>query len=260
MPIVVWCFVIYHHWVSLLPRQPESPQFLIENFTWDWIYEPFSEDYPRFRAHIEYLREIFSSADHHIQTEPVCNPQKNACLTTFPVSRKPKTPAPQTRQRLGIPEHYHMVLVTMGGIPERFDGLRNLPCPNNISLVIPGGSNQIERTEHMVLLPHHSSFYHPDLVFASDAVVGKAGYSTTAETYSAGIPFGFIERPNFRESPVMSAFIQRQMSGFEIPASHFQEGSWIKLLPQFISIPRIQRLSPNGADQIAEFVQNLLTS
>lgn len=236
------------------------PSVLVENFTWDWIYEPFSEDYPRFRSHIKYLREIFSSADYHIQTEPVCAPQKNACLTTFPVSRKPKTTASKIRQQLGIPDHHYMVLVTMGGIPERFDGLRDLPYLNNISLVIPGGSDQIERIDHMVLLPHHSSFYHPDLVFASDAVVGKAGYSTTAEIFFAGIPFGFIERPNFRESPVMTAFIQRQMSGIRIPASHFQEGRWVQSLPQLISIPRIQRLSQNGADQIAGFIDNLLNS
>jgi hypothetical protein len=236
------------------------PSILIENFTWDWIYELYTAEYPRFRFHIEYLRKVFNSTDYHIQTEPVCNPQKTANLTTYPVSRKPKTPAIQIRRKLNIPDNHRMVLVTMGGIPERFSMLRNLSKLDGISLVIPGGSYQMQFTNHMVLLPHHSNFYHPDLVFASDAVVGKAGYSTTAEVYFAGAPFGFINRPNFRESPVLATFIQHQMAGFEIPSSLFQNGEWIEVIPQLISLPHIQRLSPNGAEQIAWYVQSLLNN
>ncbi len=234
------------------------PSVLIENFTWDWIYELYTIEYPRFRSHIEYLRKVFNSTDHHIQTEPVCNPKKTASLTTFPVSRKPKTPTHEIRRQLKIPDNHHMVLVTMGGIPERFDMLRDLPNLDGISLVIPGGSHQTEFTNHMVLLPHHSNFYHPDLVFASDAVIGKAGYSTIAEAYFAGVPFGFISRPNFRESSVLTAFIQHRMIGLKIPSSTFQNGNWVKAIPQLINLPHIERSSPNGADQVALYLQSLL--
>lgn len=236
------------------------PSVLVENFTWDWIYEFYTAKYPRFDSHIEYLRKIFNSADHHIQTQPVCNPKKTVSLTTLPVSRKPKTPAGEIRQQLRIPDNYYMVLVTMGGIPERFSGLRDLGNLDGISLVIPGGSHQAEFRNHMILLPHHSNFYHPDLVFASDAVIGKAGYSTIAEVYFAGAPFGYINRPNFRESSVLTTFIQHQMTGVEIPSSTFHNGDWINVVPQLINLPRIQRLSPNGADQVASYVHSLLLS
>ena len=38
--------------------------------------------------------------------------------------------------------------------------------------------------KNLILLPHHSVFFHPDLVNASDAVVGKLGYSTLAAVLS----------------------------------------------------------------------------
>ena len=66
----------------------------------------------------------------------------------------------------------------------------------------------------MHLLSSRSGIFHPDIVAASDGVVGKIGYSTLAEVYAAGVPYGFVPRPRFRESDVLSAFVQEQMSGF----------------------------------------------
>ena len=71
----------------------------------------------------------------------------------------------------------------------------------DVTFVIPGGADDYLWQENLVLLPHHSRFYHPDLVAAADAVVGKVGYSTVAETFHAGAPLGYVPRTRFRESP-----------------------------------------------------------
>ena len=65
--------------------------------------------------------------------------------------------------------------------------------------VIPGAGGDIGRNENVIVLPHGSPFFHPDLVNASDCVVGKLGYSTLAEIYRAGVPFGFVVRRGFRD-------------------------------------------------------------
>jgi UDP-N-acetylglucosamine:LPS N-acetylglucosamine transferase len=109
----------------------------------------------------------------------------------------------------------------------------------------------------VVLLPHHSEFFHPDLLNACDAVVGKLGYSTLAEAYQAGIPFGYVQRPRFRESAVLAAYIQAEMRGLEIPAAHFEDGSWLSALPALLALPRLERQEPNGAVQVGEFVGGL---
>jgi len=234
------------------------PSILIENFTWDWIYEAYLQTHSGFEKHITYLKEIFSTAQYHIQTEPLCKKFSNAALITFPVSRKPRQTPSETRRKLRIPTGGIMALVTMGGIPEEFGNLEGVQKNDQVYLVVPGGYSDYLWKDHLILLPHHSSFYHPDLISASDVVMGKAGYSTIAEIYHAGTPFGFVSRSDFREAQPLADFIRREMNGFEISEEIYLQQRWGDALPALLEIPRIKRTAPNGADQIAQFICALL--
>jgi UDP:flavonoid glycosyltransferase YjiC (YdhE family) len=231
---------------------------LVENFTWDWIYDGYTQKEPGFNRHIPYLQAAFTSADYHIQASPVCAPTADADLTTAPIGRKPLTSPEEMRARLGVPHGARLVLVTMGGIPERFQNLDRVSGSEDIFLVIPGGSETIAVRDHLVLLPHHSNFYHPDLIHASDAVVGKAGYSTLSEAYHAAVPFAYVARPSFRESGPLTAFIDREMNGFEIPLAEYHSGQWVERLPALLELPRPARNGINGADQAAAFIMKQL--
>jgi hypothetical protein len=81
-----------------------------------------------------------------------------------------------------------------------------------------------------------------------------------AEVYHAGIPFGYIARPHFRESEVLAAYVDRQMSGLPIAASQFESGELWSLLPKLLTLPRLNHPEPNGADQAAWFVAKLRSS
>ena len=113
--------------------------------------------------------------------------------------------------------------------------------------------------DNLVLLPHHSDLFHPDIVNACDAVVGKLGYSTLAEIYHAGVPYGYIPRSSFKESDVLEVFVKEQMSGIAIPETEFQGGSWMSVLPEILSLPRIKRNNTNGAVEAAQFVCRVLS-
>ncbi|MCC6148190.1 MAG: hypothetical protein IT308_11560 [Anaerolineaceae bacterium] len=236
----------------------QLPSILIENFTWDWIYEEYSSTHPGFRKHIDYLKEVFSTAQHHIQTEPVCETNANAALTTFPVSRQPYQNAQEVRTRLKIPSGEKVALLTMGGIPEDFKNLERLQDNKACYFIVPGGHSDYCWKNRLVLIPHHSAFYHPDLINASDVVIGKAGYSTIAEVYHAGIPFGYISRSNFREAPPMEYFIQQNIQAIGISEDSYRKNQWVKILPALLAAPRIKRSVPNGADQIADFIGPLI--
>ncbi len=238
-------------------RAAGIPPVLIENFTWDWIYEGYVEHAPGLQPHIDTLRGVFASAHYHLQTAPACDDSRPAHLVTRPVSRSPRTSAARVRERLGIPPHAKAVLLTMGGVQGEYAFLPRLDEQRHIYFVIPGGSDSPERRGNAVLLPHRSEFFHPDLLNACDAVVGKLGYSTLAEAYHAGIPFGFIQRARFREAPVLAAYIQSDMRGFEIPAARFEDGGWLSTLPDLVAMPRLERREPNGAEQAAEFIAGL---
>jgi UDP:flavonoid glycosyltransferase YjiC (YdhE family) len=239
-------------------RDAGIPSLLLENFTWDWIYQGYVEDDGKIGKHIDHLKQVFEAADYHIQTEPVCQ-RRSADLTTHPVSRKIKTPAHEIRGKLGIPEDSKAVLITMGGIQEPYPFIDRLTSKRDIHFVIPGASDQVQIHGNLALLPHHSHYFHPDLVNAADTVIGKVGYSTVAELYYAGVPFGYVARSRFLESHTLVSFIEKQMKGLPIAEDEFHDGSWLSHLPDLLALPRIERRSPLGAEQAARFIHQLMT-
>ena len=233
------------------------PSVLVENFTWDWIYQGYAGLDEQINNHVTYLQRIFESVSYHIQTEPVCF-YREADLLTLPVSRKVKTPDKNIRKQLHIPVDKKVILITMGGIREKYTFIKQLTSQRDACFIIPGGSELMELTGNLVLLPHHSDFYHPDLVNASDAVVGKLGYSTLAEIYHAGVPFGYISRPSFRESRKLADYAEREMACIAIEEADFHNGNWVSQLPQLLTLRQMQRSGPNGSEQIATYICELL--
>jgi hypothetical protein len=238
-------------------RKSGIPSVLIENFTWDRIYAGYVSVAAKMARHITYLRRIFDTANHHIQTEPVCF-RDAADLTVGPVSRRFRTTGPETRRKLGIPDTRKIVLVTTGGIPERYGFLDQLKKFADVTFILPGSSCSPELHDNLVLLPHRSAFFHPDLVNASDAVVGKVGYSTIAEVYAAGVPFGHAARCPYPESPGLVDFISRQMKGVAVSEADFGSGRWLVILPKLLDLPRQPREVSNGSEQIADYICRVL--
>ena len=171
----------------LVAKEARIPSILVENFTWDWIYQQYTVSDNRIKRHIDYLQPIFDAVDYHIQTEPVCS-RNSADLITAPVSRKIKTTAGEIKRRLGLSVKDKMVLITTGGIPQSYNFLEKLRKFQGITFVMPGAGPAVKNFDNLIILPHRSDFYHPDLVNAADAVVGKVGYSTLSEIYHGGGP------------------------------------------------------------------------
>ncbi len=235
--------------------EAKIPAILIENFTWDWIYAGYPGWQLQLAPAIQIFADWFHAADCHIQTIPACDPDPSADLVVPPVSRKNQKTRAEMRKILHIPEAAKAVLITTGGIENRPAFLEQLSKYKNAFFLVPGGSKDSLRIEgNVISFPHQSNLYHPDLVQASDLVIGKAGYSTIAEVYHAGIPFGFVPRSNFPETPRLAEFIQKEIPGEEISTEDFNSGAWLGKLDFYLSLPRVKRAAPNGADQIAAFL------
>lgn len=236
------------------------PSILVENFTWDWIYEGYASEDARIMHHAEYLRTVFERASYHIQTEPVSVVSERAILQTRPVSREPRTPAALIKERLGVPKEAPSVLITMGGIASMpYSFINRLGALHEIFFVIPGASAEVERRANLILLPHNSGFYHPDLVNASDALVGKIGYSTVAEAFHTRVPFYYVTRPGFRESHVLARFVDQEMQGCSMTEEEFTSARWLDDIREMVSHERAPHTHrPNGAQEVADFFVKLL--
>jgi len=235
-------------------RSAGIPSVLIENFTWDWIYDNYGNDIGQaLKPFSDFMAEQFSLATIRIQTRPTCL-KVPADFYSAPVSRAPKTSAAVVRSRLGINAGESMVTITMGGVRGHFEFFEALAEMPGIRFIIPSVSEEKIIRKNLILLPEHSEHYHPDLLYAADGVIGKLGYSTLAEVYHAGIPFGYVMRPDFPESAPLAAFIESEMAGRKFEEVDFYHGAWAEKVPGLVSLGRKRRLSENGADQIAAFI------
>lgn len=230
------------------------PSVLIENFTWDWIYAGYPRYQAQFNQFIDGFQKAYTQVNYHIQTTPVCAPHEQVDFKSAPVSRVPREKRGSVREKLGLNNHQTVALVTMGGIPGEYSFIQELARYPLYQFIIPGATDHISRQSNVILLPHHSKFYHPDLVNASDLVIGKVGYSTLSETYYANIPFIYLSRKSFRESACLVDFVQQEMVGVEINEDQFQSVQWMDVISELLSKEKKNRSGQNGANQIAQFL------
>ncbi|MDG1326655.1 MAG: hypothetical protein P8P49_12895 [Opitutales bacterium] len=237
------------------------PSCLLENFTWDWIYEEYLSQENNFKKPIEQLKGIFRSANLHIQTTPICDPVQDAHAIN-PIFRPAKKDRMTMRKSLGIREEEQVILVTTGGIPQKYSFLHKIKEDRNRFYILTGAFSEYERGSNFCLLPHKSGHYFPDLIQSADGVVGKVGYGTVAEVWGAQKPFIAVFRENFRESEPMRNFINQNIAGAEIDDQTFQNGDWIGDVESFLKIDESKRIiSPmNGSDQAVTIISEWLTN
>lgn len=233
-------------------RRAGLPSVLVENFTWDWIYDRL-ENREALALYSEELAAGFRTPDLHIQTRPVCQPMTGA-IEVDPVARTPRCSRLELRQRLGIADTDPMVLVSMGGVAWDYGPLQPRARGDGPWFVVPGGARTEQRVGRTLLVPFHSPLYHPDLVNAADVVVGKLGYSTVAEAFRAGAAFAWIARPRFPESEVLARFVERHLNAREVSESTFRSFDWGAMVEGLTNRDRRGTECVNGAAHAAEAI------
>lgn len=243
-------------------KQIGIPTVLVENFTWDWIYEGYTQIAKQANQEIEYLRNLFQQATVHIQTEPVCfrsaeNGSSNL-YTVPPVSRFHEASREEFRSNLSIDSKKPLLTISMGGIQGGSIPFKRLKEYKDYSFVIPDLTLAKTRSDkNLYFLGRDAKIYHPDLMAASDIVIGKMGYGTFAETYSSGVPYYYITRSKFRESKIMDAFAKEHTQSLSMTEDDFISIDWMKNIPQLLSSPRSSSVE-NGAIQVSEIIINAM--
>ena len=231
------------------------PSVLIENFTWDWIYSGLAQQAPALKDYAKLLQPHFMGADIHIQTEPVCLPNRNA-HRVGPIARGFRTGVSETRGALSVAPTDPLVFITMGGTRIGFPFLEQLKDRfPEIRFAVSGASEVIETDRNLTLLPVHCPLHHPDLVRAADLVIGKAGYSTIAEVHTAGVPFGCFIRADYPEMGPLVKFIEKEIPTKMFAPEQFANGAWLEELPELLVMKSVSRSSVSAAAECATLVR-----
>lgn len=233
------------------------PAVLVENFTWDFIYRGYAAQAPRVAAFAPRFAHVFNRATVHLQIDPPSEPNKQAYLVP-PVARAFRTAREVTRAQLGVAAGRPLVMITTGGVVHQFDFVAALKERRDVTFLVTR-QTPIE-AENIIHMEQDSAFYHPDLVLASDLVVGKMGYSTLTENYHAGTPFAYIRRPDFIEGEALGAFADSHMSSAEIQIEAFLSGAWLQQLDTLLAMQPQRGEKANGAVVAAAYLGDLLMS
>jgi UDP:flavonoid glycosyltransferase YjiC (YdhE family) len=236
-------------------RHTGLPSILVENFTWDWIYQPYVQNYPQLQPHIQFLKKLVAQADYRIQTEPLCFPATRD-LHCRPIFRRTKGNLKALREQLGYGDK-KLVVVTMGGVFQQVPSYQNIKSHPNIHFLFTGQQETKQIEENISQLAKDSDIYHPDLLSIADVVVCKAGYSTVAECCQAGARVISIGRVDFPESGLLQSYLEKRLGAVSIKPEMYQDGSWIAIASELILRPKAAAATKNGADQVADFLRKL---
>jgi len=230
------------------------PSILVENFTWDWIYQKMGPE-SGLEPFIDYFSTLYEEADYRIQTSPVCAPQP-CSLTCLPMARRPVMQRRQARSALAESDQ-KIVLVSMGGLGLDLPFLDQLQNHPDYLFLLAGQKEDAVLGDNVRLLGPDSELYHPDLINAADLLICKSGYSTIAECVQTATPICCVARKGFGESEILECFVKGKMNGAVIDAQHFFRGDWLENLDRLVMNGR-SAFEINGADQAAEFIAALL--
>jgi len=224
------------------------PSVLIENFTWDWIYQEFLEINSGWAEIVEKTSESYGKANLHIQTKPFCSENIDS-LKIPPISRPVLKNPYQIKKSLGCDQDSRLILLTTGGITTQFDFTPKLKIHSDYTFIVSGDFKEIIRDQNIISLPMNFHEHYPDIVNASSLVVGKVGYGTLSECWLTNTPLIGCYRDNFRESVVLRDFATKNLTHSEISIVDFERMNWIfeiQNISQDIK-PDNRHLHPNGA-------------
>jgi len=215
------------------------------NFGWDLIYGEWVAEIPAFAPIVAWVRELYSQADLLLR-QPF-----HEAMPAFPrrldvglTGGTPKLSPQAVRERLNIPSHRSVVLLSFGGL-----GLQAIPYDN------------VQRFPHLHFVTLDSSappfpnltiitgkeLRPVDLMPLCYAVITKPGYSTIAEACRLGINIVCLTRSGFAEGAYLIEGVRNHMHHHIISPEEFYQGDW-----HFLDLPFTPPRSPEPIDLSGE--------
>jgi len=99
--------------------------------------------------------------------------------------------------------------------------------------------------------------YLPDLINASDCVMGKIGYGATSECLAHRKPLVFVRRDHFNEEPFLRKLLEVHGAAVEMKRAAFLEGHWSAYLLHALTLRPSYREPINGAEVAAQLLESI---
>jgi L-arabinokinase len=230
------------------------PAIVVANFTWDWIYQAFTEHLAPDDALIATIQDAYRHAaaawrlplHGGFETfEPRASVLVNVPLVARHSSRAPR----QTRERLGLPQETRLVLPSFGGY-----GIQGLDLKR---VQLPAGWAIVQGLEQAEI--YDAGLSYQDLVRAVDVVITKPGYGIVSECVANDTPVVYTSRGRFAEYDVFVREMPAYLRCAFIDHDALLAGRWRAAIDAAVDAPPPpERPRTDGAVVVAEMMAAVL--
>ncbi|KAK1367624.1 L-arabinokinase [Heracleum sosnowskyi] len=227
----------------------------VTNFSWDFIYAEYvmAAGYHH-RSIVWQIAEDYSHCEFLIRLPGYCPMPAFRDVIDVPlVVRRLHKPRKEVRKELGIAEDVKLVILNFGGQPAGWK-LKEESLPSGWLCLVCGAS------ENQVLPPNFiklaKEVYTPDLIAASDCMLGKIGYGTVSEALAYKLPFVFVRRDYFNEEPFLRNMLEYFQGGVEMIRRDLLTGQWRPYLERAVTLKPCYEGGCNGGEVAARILQD----
>ncbi|KAF5456554.1 hypothetical protein F2P56_026024 [Juglans regia] len=225
----------------------------VTNFSWDFIYAEYVMAAGNHHRSIVWeIAEDYSHCEFLIRLPGYCPMPAFRDVIDVPlVVRRLHRSRKEVRKELGIGEDVKLVILNFGGQPAGWK-LKEEYLPSGWLCLVCGSDTQ-DLPPNFVKLAKDA--YTPDLMAASDCMLGKIGYGTVSEALAYKLPFVFVRRDYFNEEPFLRNMLEYYQGGVEMIRRDLLTGHWKPYLERAISLKPCYEGGINGGEVAAQILQ-----
>jgi len=246
----------------VLGKKASLPVIGCSNFTWDFIYEPYTKEFPGYQWIPEIIREMHAHCTLMLRF-PFHHPYSGfPLIKDLPITANiSRLPQKEIRKRLNLPANKPCVLLSFGGFSIHDFQSKWIEYQQDVALVaaettkwdVPGLTNLKRKTIQKAEL------HYCDLVKMADVVITKPGYGIVTDCWANGTGMIYTSRGEFAEYPILVNLIRQTMHAVFIKPEILRAGKIEAALHEYFGQERAFKPNPapggeRAAEEIAKFL------
>lgn len=227
----------------------------VTNFSWDFIYAEYvMAAGNHHRSIVWQIAEDYSHCEFLIRLPGYCPMPAFRDVIDVPlVVRRLHKSRKEARKQLGVGDDVKLLIFNFGGQPAGWK-IKEEYLPSGWLCLVCGASDDQELPPNFIKLAKDA--YTPDLIAASDCMLGKIGYGTVSEALAYKLPFVFVRRDYFNEEPFLRNMLEYYQGGVEMIRRDLLTGHWKPYLERALSLKPCYEGGINGGEVAARILQD----
>jgi hypothetical protein len=224
----------------------------VGNFSWDWIYADYLDDFSQFEFVVEDISRSYRQAARLLRIPFYGDMSVFPRIENVPlVARRATESSETTRRKLGIPGQSEEKYVLLGLRMSDLEDVNWHRVEEMQSIVFVAISRDVPLKNCLHI--EEGFFPFENILNACDAVLSKPGYSMVSEVIANQTPLLYVPRRDFAEDPVLIQGMQDYAVCEELSQQNFMEGLWRQAFQQLFEKPAVWPLIRfDGAEVIAK--------